>query len=457
MRKGGCAWVLGLAILSPHALVGQAPAPDLTTFRVFLRDGRILHSHGECAPLPEELVCVVKLGGGEVPESHDVVTVPLALVDGPRTTEYARALRASQYGASRGDREYAELTAEISRMLGELEASDDRNRRLGIAQVARGRLATWSDEHFGFKAAETRQLVAMLDEVIAELRVAAGETKFSLDLIANLEPPPQVPLLPAPALTESVAAALDAASVTQVAAERLALLRSVARVAATSSALDPSVAARARSALTTEETVERQYRALMQDAITRADVAVRHGRASVMQRLIWDVEAADQKLGAKRPREMAAFMRRLEIELALAREQQAAFARWEAVKDQLLAYELRLRPIFDRWVSRRLVFRAVQAQRTPSRAEVDEALRTLASIDASLRALRPLPEVQHVHDVFRSATQMARQGLLLAQRLTVAGNADIARNASAAIAGAELLLAQGRKDLVPALNPRKVR
>jgi hypothetical protein len=52
---------------------------------------------------------------------------------------------------------------------------------------------------------------------------------------------------------------------------------------------------------------------------------------------------------------------------------------------------------------------------------------------------------------------MAQQGLVLGERLTVADNAAIARNASSAITGAELLLDQARRDLVVALNPRKVR
>lgn len=448
------AFVLGLAALSSPA---QPVQPDLQTFRVFLTDGRVLHSHGECAELPEELVCMVKLGEAAVGESHDVLTVPLSRVDLARTHEYARALRAAHYGATRGEQEYAALTADLSRMLAELEASTDRHRRLGIAQVAQRMLAGWSPQHFGYKAEETRHLAGLLDEVIAELRIAAGETTFALDLVANPPPAAASPLLPAPSRDQAIAAALDAAAVTPVAAERLTILRSVVRVTAKDPAVDPALRARASRELAAEEADERRYRTLMQDALARADVAVRHGRVSVLQRLIWEVDESDAALGARRPREMAAFRRRLEIELDLAREQHAAFERWERVKDQLLAYEVRLRPIFDQWVSRRPVLRAISSGRAVRRPDVETALRTFAGIEDSLRRLRPLPEVQPVHDVLRSAAQMARQGLLLAQRLTVADNLEVRRNASAAITGAELLLAQARADLVPALNPRRVR
>jgi hypothetical protein len=258
-------------------------------------------------------------------------------------------------------------------------------------------------------------------------------------------------------VAQSLEAALAAAEVTPVAAERLAVLRSAQRVSSVTAGLDPALKARVVRSLQTEELIDRQYRALMQDAIARADVAVRHGRASVVQRLIWDVADGDQKLGTRRVREMAAFARRLDIELQLAKEQQAAFGRWELVKDQLLAYELRLRPVFDDWVSQRLVLRDVRTGATPRASALDAAARRFASIDATLARMRPLPEVREVHAVLRSAVQLARQGLVLGQRLSVASNADIARNASSAITGAELLLSQARAQLVVHLNPRKVR
>jgi len=460
MRKRWVGGVAGwaLACVLPTFAQSRSPeVPGLEVFRIFLNDGAVLNSYGECATLPEELVCIVKLGGGDVPESHDVLTVPLSRVDEAKTTDYARALRAAQYGVTRGEREYADLTADMARSLAELESSTDRDRRLGIAQVARQRLAGWSTDHFGFKADETRQLVTMFDEVIAQLRVAAGETKFSIDMVANIASTAPTALLPSPDVSQSIDAALTAAQVTPVAAERMALLRSAQRVSAATAGLDPALTARVTRSLQAEEMIERQYRALMQDAITRADVAVRHGRASVLQRLIGEVTEPDQKLGARREREMAAFGRRLEIELQLAREQQAAFARWAQVKDQLLAYELRLRPVFDDWVSQRLVLRDVRTGTTPRASALDAAVRRFVSIDATLARMRPLPEVRDVHAVLRSAVQMARQGLVLGQRLTVASNAEIARNASAAITGAELLLAQARAELVVQLNPRKVR
>lgn len=439
--------------ISPSA---QPPTSPPAQSRIFLVDGRVLPTHGECAQLPDELVCVVKLGGGEVTESFDLLTVPRALVHEERTAAYAQALRAAHYGATRGEQEYAELTTELARVLAELERSTDRDRRLGIAQVARARLAAWSADHFGYKAEETRQLVALLDEVIAELRIAVGQTTFSLDLVANLTPVEPMPILPAPALAESLEAALTAAAVTEAAAERLAILRSARRVAA-ASVVPAALKARVEAAWRAEESSAREYRALIDEAMARADAAVRQGRPSAIQRLMRDVAARDAQLGSRRPREMAAFTRRLESELALATTQQQAFVRWQQVKPQLLAYELALRPVLDGWVSQRPVLEGLRDGDIPRRPALDRAARRFAGLEAALAELRPVRELADVHAVLRSAVQMARVGLTLGERLTVAKNAEIAGNAAAAIAGAELLLAQARADLVPALFPRKVR
>lgn len=446
-------WLGMLGGIHPPAHLPTRPSAQS---RIFLLDGRVLLTHGECARLPDELVCVVKLGGGEVAESFDLLTIPRAQVDEPRTTAYAQSVRAAHFGATRGEQEFAALTTDLTRVLAEIEKSDDRDRRLGIALMARVRLSNWSNDHFGYRAADTQRLVSMLDEVIAELRIAAGQSSFSLDFVASTAPAPPVPLLPAPSVSQSIEAALTAASLTPLAAERLALLRSAHRFALAAS-VDPRLRDRVAAALRREEAIERQYRTLFDDAITEADEAVRRGRPSDVERVIRAVAARDRQLGTHRPREIAAFTRRLDAELAQATAQQAAFARWAEVKSQLLAYERRLRPVLDAWVSQRPVLDTLREGQAPRRPALDRAARRFAMMESALTALHPTRELREVHALFRNAVQMARLGLSLGERLTVARNPDVAGNAASAIAGAELLLSQARTDLVPALYPRKVR
>lgn len=445
---------------SPHLLTSPSPhlpSSPVPQLPVFLHDGTVVFSHGECAALPGELVCVVRLEGGDGHVSHDLLTLPIARVDLERTMEYVRAVRAAHYGATRGEREFAELTASLARALEELRSSTDRDRQLGIALVARRRLASWSADHFGYRADETRDLVSLLDEVIAELRLAAGDRTFAFDLVATPPPAPPVPLRSSPSPDERLSAALAAAGLTEVAAERLAILRSAQRAAAALPGVDATLRARVAAALDAEEALERRYRALIDEVTTRADEAVRRGRPAVVRQLLREVETRHVRLGGRRTREVAALTARLQIELEQAMAQQEAFARWTQIRAQLFAYEVRVRPVFGAWDHQRAVLEALRHGQPPRPAALDAAVRRFGSAEALLDSLRPLPELAASHALLQSAVRLARQGLTLGQRLAVAPNADIARNASAAVAGADLLVGQARADLIVALNPRRVR
>src|SRR5690606_1197819 len=125
-------------------------------------------------------------------------------------------------------------------------------------------------------------------------------------------------------------------------------------------------------------------------------------------------------LDLRRPHETAAFIRRLEFERELAREQQLAFTRWSQVRTRLFAYEVRVRPVFDAFVTHRQVLDALRDGEPPRPSALDGAGRRAGALEAMLASLQPLPELAQVHSVLQSAVQMARQGLLLGQRLAVA-------------------------------------
>ena len=72
------------------------------------------------------------------------------------------------------------------------------------------------------------QISGMLDELVSELRVANGQPRFELNLVATVGPPPAVPLLPTPTFRESVQQALAAAKHAEDSAERMTLLESIA-------------------------------------------------------------------------------------------------------------------------------------------------------------------------------------------------------------------------------------
>ncbi len=433
------------------------PAPSLDVFRIFLHDGRVLSSHGEPAQVEGDLVFVVSQGMRGGVEAHDLITVPLVKVNMDRTMEYATALRSARYGATRGEQEYQEFTADIARAMAAIEASDDKDRRIGIAQVARSRLMSWSEHHYGYRAKDLGHLSALLGEVIVELQAAKGISQFSLDFVANVAPAPDVPLLAGPTAAETVSMALTAAAVTEVAVEKMALLTSASRVVASLPDATEALRAEVARALAEETAVETAYRTLFRTAYTRADLAVRRGRPATVKRLIQDVQAADAKLGRRRAKEMAAAMRRLQSELGFATEQRAELDRWARVKNQLQAYDVRVRSVLAGWSSQQFTLAAIRDQRRAGPGALDAAARRFGELDRALSALRPPDDLQDVHGVVRSAVMMARQGLLIGARLNVAANRELADNASAAVAGAEMLRARALDDLAAALKPRRVR
>src|SRR5205823_10724796 len=101
-------------------------------------------------------------------------------------------------------------------------------RRIAIVERARRALADWPLNHFGYRQAEVRQMLSMLDEAIADLRAATGARRFDLALTAFVDPPKiEEPLLPPPTLQESIEQTLLAARVVDNAYERRTLLATV--------------------------------------------------------------------------------------------------------------------------------------------------------------------------------------------------------------------------------------
>ena len=113
-----------------------------------------------------------------------------------------------------------------------------------------------------------RDALGVLDEVIAQLRVSVGITRFDLSLSANAplaEPPP--PPLPPPTDAELVEQFVAAASIADSPAERISLLQTVMRLIDRAIGLMPAEwAARMRRTASGDLERERQHRAGLQRA-----------------------------------------------------------------------------------------------------------------------------------------------------------------------------------------------
>ena len=90
--------------------------------------------------------------------------IPDTSVDWERTDRYSDAVRAKRYGETRGESDFAMLSARVTEALNQIALTSDPARRLAMAVEARGNLARWPFQNFGYRAADVSQLVSMLDE-----------------------------------------------------------------------------------------------------------------------------------------------------------------------------------------------------------------------------------------------------------------------------------------------------
>ena len=187
---------------TPGAASGEAAAngSPAVLYRVFLKDGGVLVSYGEFARVADRVVLSIPIGGTDVSPVLHVISIAETAVEWQRTNAYAQAARARHYAETQGESDFARLTREVSDTLYKVGSTDDAARRLALAESARQQLVEWPQTHFGYKGEELQQMTTWLDQVVSELRVAAGQKSFDLALVANATIPavPAVDLLPAP-------------------------------------------------------------------------------------------------------------------------------------------------------------------------------------------------------------------------------------------------------------------
>jgi hypothetical protein len=449
VRLAGVSLWLALAIVLG---AGEAHADDTALFRVFLRDGTSLVSYGEFARVGDRAVFTVPLGEAGGSPRLQVVTLPADRVDWARSEQYRHAVRSARYAEQRGEHDFALMTGEVARVLNDIALAPGPDERLRIAEQARTRLADWPGQHYGYRAREVREIAALLDEAISELRAAIGGQRFELSLVAAVDPPEPAPLHAPPTPAELIAQALFLAEASDTPAERIELLRgTVAFIDATPGASSPAALRHARefasARLHKELAADRAYAVFTAEVTGAARAAARRADVRAVERLLATLDARDQRLGRQRPEQFLAVR---------------AF-----VGEQLEAAQ-RLRLARDQWAHRvsayrsyaRLV-RAPLVQLDVMQNGLDEIKRLagpdgealLRLRDGAARAARdltavvPPSELGAVHSLLQSACQMAGTAARVRLDAVASGDMNTAWNASAAAAGAQALLAQARDEL----------
>jgi len=440
----------------------SAAADDPMLLRVFLADGTSLVSYGEPARVGDRVVFSMPTSAEPNPPLH-LVNLPLARVDWDRTSRYTTTAQSQRYIQTQADADYAALSNDVAATLSDVARTTDPKARLAIVERARTTLAEWPQNHYGFRQAEVRQMLGLLDEAIADLQAATGRGRFSLTLTAFADPPPaNEPLLPPPTPKEAIEQVLAAARVVDSAAERTSLLSSaVAAIDREKNDLPADWAgatrADAQAAVAAELRVDSRYRWMTTRTMATANYRAQMADVRGLERLLRAIPQRDHALGGKRPDAVTSLVAAVEAKLDAARQLQLARDRFAMRAPVLHAYRAAIRTPMDLFAQLVPALEAVRALSGSTPASLATIQQNVARILSLAAGIVPPEEVAAAHALLVSAAQLAGNAAQIRREATLASDMARAWDASSAAAGALMLGAKARTDIRTLLRPPQLR
>src|SRR2546421_290112 len=414
---------------------------DATLFRLFLKDGGTLVSYGEVARVGDQVVFSMPTGAGTPPPLH-LTTLAADRVDWPRTDRYAMSARSGRYIETQAENDYADLSNQVAQTLNEVGQTNDPARRLDLVERARRTLVAWPPEHFNYREPDIRQLVAMLDAAIADLRSSdqARQGQFAFNLVALASAPPAYePLMPAPTLKESIEQVLLAARISESPTERVHLYKS-ALGSLDRIRLDASIptefvtaaSATVTQAIAAEVRIDRNYQVLTQRMLRLADLRAREGNVRALERLATRVHTNDQLLGFARPDVVGSLLAAIDEKLDAARRLQLARDRFALRAPVLAEYRLAIRGPMDQFAALKSALEDIKSLSGTPPGTLQVIERAIGRLVATASAIQPPDELVEAHALFVSAVSLARNAASIRREATLASSIDRAWDASSA-------------------------
>lgn len=461
-------WLIALVLA---AGVRVAAIENVTLFRVFLNDGTAVVSYGEFARVGDRVVFSMPIGidigtastssTTGAPVLH-VVNIPATAVDWAATSKYAESARYAHYVATNAEADYAALTGEVAGVLNSIMFTKDPQARLNLATLARRRLASWPQDHFGYRTADVRQLLGMLDEVISDLRASAGETAFALDLIAAVDTPAPAPPMAEPTAAESIAQAIAVAKVTDVAADRVSILRAV--VAAIDDprnvTAQPWAKSMRRWAVRTigqDAATDKHYSQLRLTILQSASAAAAQAHVRNVEKVLAAAERKDIRMGRQRPEVMEDLLAQLHVQLDAARRLRLARDQWRERIDGFRAYMMAVTPVVDALDRSQRVLDDIKKLAGSEPALLVSLGTRLQDGERRLAGIAVPDELKPAHALLQSALNLADNAVKTRRQAVISGELKSAWDASSAAAGSMMLLAKAREDMEAAIRLPHIR
>jgi hypothetical protein len=460
-----------MSLIASVWFAGAAPAfaESVTLFRVFLNDGTAIVSYGEYARVGDRIVFSMPIGAIDVDAPGDpnlhVVNLPVAAVNWTATEKYAESARHSHYMANSAQSDYAALTGDVAATLNAIVLAKDPKARLNMAVDARRRLAAWPKDHYGYRTDDVAEMLGLLDEAISGLRIAAGETSFVIDLIAaapSRDPRDQVPMLRTPTAAEAITQAMAVAKATDVAIDRVSILRGViAAIDNPRNALPADWALPMRRfALHTigeEQRLEKTYGALTTTALKRAAGAAARADVRAVERVLATISRRGAQLGRKRPEEINALIEQVRIQLDSARRLRLARDRWHERSSSFRAYRKGVAPILAAMQRAQRSLDDIK-RLAGSEAAVLVGLADRLAVHAKTLGVLAVPdELKPAHALLTSAVNLAETAVKTRRQAAVSGELQLAWDASSAAAGSMMLLSRAQEDMEAAVRLPEIR
>lgn len=450
------AWSSPRAVAAPAADVADAaPSPESQLFRVFLDDDSSLTSVSEPMRLDGRVIFWMATSITADGQKSQLIDLAAERVDWPRTEQYTESVHAQRYLVTRAEADYTLLTTEMQRWLDDVALAPNAAARLPLAEQARRILAEWPAGHYGYKRDEIRQMVSLLDEIIADLRASLGYQRFDMSLVATTAAPVPPRLLPPPSMQQTIDETLAAARITTSASDRLTLLDS-ALDTLNASGLNSEWASSTRTTvsglITKERNIDRSYKALheqsMRDAKTLASAADVRG----VERVVAQARTADAGLMNARPDVFAATLAALESELDAARQLRLARDRWMLRRPVLRRYRAAIAGALARLQQMVPALDDIKSLAGSPPDAIASLLDATKSVRLTTTTTVAPSELQSVHALIATTAQLAESAATLRREATLTGRMDQAWNASSAAAGALMLVARVQQDLQSALG-----
>jgi len=238
------------------------------------------------------------------------------------------------------------------------------------------------------------------------------------------------------------------------AAERVLLLQSAEALLASAPDLDRRWARTTRGQIRRqikhEDSVTGRYARLRIWMLDRTTRLLAAADVRGMMRVREELVARDARLGQQRPAEVGSLLATLDARLETARRHRLLLERWTERRPALQSYASLLTPHLQSSAPLPRALEEIKALSGPEPGLLARAEAQLASVRAMAQGPGVPEEARTAHQIWVSAQQLAMRALQTRRAAIRSGDLQQAWEASAAAAGALMLLQQLRAD-VPAL------